>query len=198
MGRNSKDRLFEVADRQQGYFTSNQAEECGFHRSHFHRFIDSGEWTKEIRGIYRLSRYPVQDRSELVLWTLSSRNKQGVPQGVWSHETALDIYELTDIMPAKMHMTVPLDFRRRKEPPKLLRLYRGVLEDSDIEERQGYKVTTPLRTIIDCVAEGAVADNFIAQAVKQGLSRGLLLERELESLKQTRPEIYQKIKRVLK
>ena len=29
MSQNSKDRLFEVADRQQGYFTSQQAEECG-------------------------------------------------------------------------------------------------------------------------------------------------------------------------
>lgn len=95
-------------------------------------------------------------------------------------------------------MTVPLDFRRRKEPPKLLRLYRGVLEDSDIEERQGYRVTTPIRTIIDYVTEGTVADNFIAQAVQQALGRGLLLERELESVKQTKPEIYQKIKRVLK
>ena len=95
-------------------------------------------------------------------------------------------------------MTVPLDFRRRKEPPKLLRLYRGFLEESDIEERQGYRVTTPLRAIIYCVAEGAVADNFISQAVKQALGRGLLLEIELESVKQTRPEIYQKNKRVLK
>ncbi len=149
-------------------------------------------------GVYRLARYPVTDRPELVLWFLWSRNIEDIPEGVWSHETALDIHELSDVMPSKMHMTVPLDFRRRKEPPKLLHLYRGALENSDIEERQGYKVTTPLRTIIDCVAEGTVADTFIAQAVQQALGRVLLLERELESLKQTRSEIYQKIKRVLK
>src|SRR5688572_4936181 len=110
MSKNSRDRLFEVADRQQGFFTSQQAENCGFHRSHFRRFLDSGEWVKEIRGIYRLSRYPILDRPELVLWTLWSRNKQGESQGVWSHETALDIYEITDVMPAKMHMTVPTEF----------------------------------------------------------------------------------------
>lgn len=194
----SQNQLFEIADRQQGYFTAKQAEECNYKRSNFHLRLASGEWTQEQRGIYRLARYPMTERSELVLWFLWSRNIEDVPQGVWSHETALDIHELSDVMPSKMHMTVPLDFRRRKEPPKLLRLYKGVLEGSDIEDRQGYKVTSPLRTIIDCIAEGTVADNFIAQAIHQALGRGLLLKRELESLKQTRAEIYQKIKRVLK
>lgn len=119
-------------------------------------------------------------------------------QGVWSHETALDIHELSDVMPSKMHMTVPFSFRRRKELPKLLRLYKDNLEDSDVEQRQGYRVTTPLRTIIDCVSSGTVADNFIAQAINQALSRGLFLENELEDIKQTEFETYQKIKRVMK
>ena len=38
-------------------------------------------------------------------------------------KTALDIHELSDVMPAKMHMTVPLNFRRRIETPKVLCLY---------------------------------------------------------------------------
>ncbi len=194
----SQNQLFEIADRQQGFFTAKQAEECNYKRSNFHLKLALGEWTQEERGVYRLARYPVTERPELVLWFLWSRNIEDVPQGVWSHETALDIHELSDVMPSKMHMTVPLNFRRRKKPPKLLRLHRNALEDSDIEERQGYKVTTPLRTIIDCVTAGTVADNFIGQAVQQALGRGLLLERELDSLKQTKPEIYQKIKRVLK
>lgn len=194
----SQDQLFEIADRQQGFFTAKQAETCGYHRSNFHLKLNSGEWTQEGRGVYRLARYPVTARPELVLWSLWSRNIEGIPQGVWSHETALDIHELSDVMPSRMHMTVPLDFRRRRPPPKLLHLYRATLDDLEIEEGQGYRVTTPLRTIIDCVTEGNVADNFIAQAVQQGLRRGILLERELESLKHTRAEIYRKIERISK
>ncbi len=136
MNQNSKDRLFELADRQLGYFTSQQAEECGYHRSHFHRFLESGEWIKEIRGIYRLSRYPIQDRPELVLWTLWSRNKLGEPQGVWSHETALDIYEITDVMPAKMYMTVPKNFRRTPAIPEPLVLHHSDLTEQDAEARR--------------------------------------------------------------
>jgi len=33
----SQNHLFEMADRQQGYFTAKQAEECGYKRSNFHR-----------------------------------------------------------------------------------------------------------------------------------------------------------------
>ena len=193
----SQNQLFEIADRQQGFFTAKQAEECGYKRSNFHLRLASGEWTQEGRGIYRLGRYPVTDRPELVLWSLWSRNLQDIPQGVWSHETALDIHELSDVMPAKMHMTVPPNFRRRKELPKVLCLHGGILENADVEERQGYKVTTPLKTIIDCIEEEIVADNFVSQAIHQALKRGIVLESELKGIRETQPDIYQKIMRVL-
>lgn len=176
----SQNQLFEIADRQQGFFTAKQAEKCGYNRSNFHLKLDSGEWTQEERGVYRLARYPVTERPELVLWFLWSRNIEDVPQGVWSHEMALDIHELSDVMPSKMHMTVPLDFRRRKEPPKLLRLYRGVLEDSDIEERQGYLVTTPLKTLIDVINNQSISLEQVELGVKQALSQGFISKREIQ------------------
>lgn len=196
MKKNIRENLFLVADRQQGYFTSQQAEKCGYHRSHFSRFLKSGEWVKEFRGIYRLGRYPVQDRSELVFWILWSRDKQGNPRGVWSHETALDIHELSDVMPVKMHMTVPPNFRRRLEIPKILFLHRQTLEKSDIEERQGYKVTTPLKTLIDIIEVGTVADNFILQTVDQAVERGIILKKEIRALQKDHPSIHQKLTRL--
>lgn len=193
----NQNQLFEIADRQQGFFTAKQAEECGYARSNFHLRLSSGEWTQEGRGIYRLARYPVTDRPELVLWSLWSRNLKDVPQGVWSHETALDIHELSDVMPSKMHMTVPRGFRRRIEIPKVLCLRYANLELSEIEERQGYRVTTPLRTLQDIFETEKVADNFLAQALHQALERGLVAEEELLSLKNTHPNIYLKMKRLL-
>ena len=169
-----QDALFAAADRQQGYFTSQQAQECGFARSNFHYRLRSGEWVKAQRGIYRLARYPITGRSELVLWMLWSRDKKGDPQGVWSHETALDIHELSDIMPAKMHMTVPPRFRKRIEIPKNLKLHFGHLSKKDIEIRQGYRVTTPLRTLLDIIEAGTVAQDQIIQAIKEGIQRGTL------------------------
>lgn len=193
-----KNKLFEIADRQQGFFTAKQAVECGYSRSNFHLNLDSNEWTQEGRGIYRLARYPVTDRPELVLWYIWSRNLNDIPQGVWSHETALDIHELSDIMSSKMHMTVPLNFRRRIEIPKILILHYENLKESDIEIRQGFKVTTPIKTIIDVVHSGVIADNFIIQATQQALERGLILIDELKNLKKTHLNIYEKLERLLK
>lgn len=185
-----QDRLFEVADRQQGYFTAQQAEECGIPHSNFHFRIRSGEWVKLLRGVYRLVRYPVTERSELVLWILWSRDKKGNPQGVWSHQTALDIHEISDVMPSKMHMTVPPRFRKRVAIPKHLKLHFATLTKSDVETWQGYQVTTPLRTLIDVIEEGIVPEEQIEQAIRDGLRTGILNERDLNKTSQLKKYSY--------
>jgi predicted transcriptional regulator of viral defense system len=175
----NKDLLFQIADSQQGYFTSQQAEECGFARANFHRFLTSKQWIKELRGIYRLTHYPVTPRPELALWSLWSRNKQGKVLGVWSHVTALDIYELSDAMPAKMHMTVPKGFRRTTNIPKILVLHFANLSKNDIQMQQGYLVTTALKTIVDVIEEGKLSEELVVQAIQDALKQGLILHSEL-------------------
>jgi len=177
-----KKRLFEIADRQMGYFTSKQAEECGFSRSNFRLKIQSGEWVKLQRGIYKLAHFPVLDRSELVLWVLWSRGRNKEPQGVWSHATALDIHGLSGIMPSKMHMTVPVGFRRRVGIPKQLQLHFANIPVLDIEERQGYCVTTPRRTLVDIIQEGTISTEHIASAIKDALAKGLVNKREMQEI----------------
>jgi predicted transcriptional regulator of viral defense system len=181
----NKDLLFQIADSQQGYFTSQQAAACGFSRTNFHRFLASKQWVRELRGIYRLAHYPVTESPELVLWSLWSRNKQGKVLGVWSHATALDIYDLSDVMPAKMHMTVPKGFRKMANIPKSLVLYFANLSEKDIQMQQGYLVTTALKTILDVVEEGKLAEDLIIQAIKDALKRGLVSRAELVQLSKT-------------
>ncbi|MDP1836733.1 MAG: hypothetical protein Q8K75_12510 [Chlamydiales bacterium] len=178
----NKDKLFQIADSQQGYFTSQQAEKSGFSRSNFNLKVKSGEWLKSLRGIYRLANYPVTDRSELVLWSLWSRGKNGQPQGVWSHETALDIHEISDLMPSKMHLSVPPGFRKSTPIPPHLKLHTATLKDSDVEVRQGYRITKPLRTLMDVIEEGKVSDDQVILAMKEALDRGILTMNEAQSL----------------
>lgn len=176
---NKKDRLFQVADNQQGYFTSGQAVRCGYSRTNFHRQISSGEWIKEQRGIYRLAHYPITSHPNLIIWALWSRDIKGEIQGVWSHETALEIYELSDVMPVKMHMTVPKTFRKWTSIPENIVLHFADLSDAEVRVQQGYKITTPLKTIIDIVEEGALSEELIVQAIKDVLSKGLLSQKQL-------------------
>jgi predicted transcriptional regulator of viral defense system len=177
---NRKDLLFQIAERQQGYFTCSQAKECGFSPTNYHRYLTSGEWIKELRGIYRLAHYPLMERPELVLWSLWSRDNKGKVQGVWSHETALDIYELSDVMPSKLHMSVPKKFRKRTPTPEILTLHFSDLTSNDVQAQQGYIITTPLRTIVDIAKEGELTHDLISQAVHEALKKGVVSRRELE------------------
>ncbi len=177
----NKDLLFKIADRQQGYFTCKQAEESGYYRSHFQRYLNAGEWLKEMRGIYRLARYPVTERPELVIWSLWSQNRKGENQGIWSHETALDIYELSDVMPSKMHLTVPNAFRKSITIPKVLTLHYADLREDEIRRQQGYCVTTPIRTLIDILIDRKLSIDLIAQAINDGLKLGLISRNELNN-----------------
>src|SRR5260370_2705208 len=85
---------------------------------------------REHRGIYRLADFHTTERPELMLWYLWSQNRQEVPDGIYSHETALSLHELSDIMPSKLHMTVPRDLRRNSMIPEILILHRAHVDKS--------------------------------------------------------------------
>jgi len=178
---NKKDCLFEIADQQQGYFTSLQAKNCGYYDGHFPRYIKSGEWLHIKRGIYRLAHYPLNDRPDLVEWSLWSRNKQGENEGVWSHETALDLYDLCDIMPAKLHLTVPKHFRRSNLPPHL-KLYFADLKKSDWSQKQGYRITTPIRTLWDLAQTQQISNEHLECAIHEAKKTGLITQQEINNL----------------
>ena len=176
-----------IASRQQGYFTARQALEAGYSYPSQYYQNETGNWIREGYGVYRIADYTAADRPDLVLWSLWSRDKHGKPQGVFSHETALSIYELSDVMPSHFHMTVPLSFRRSANVPDVLILYRASLVSADIQEMDGYQVTRPLRTIIDVASAETVSGDIIEQAVRQALSRGLVKRDDLAKVTRMNP-----------
>ena len=176
------DALFEIAEGQQGYFTAKQAAEAGYQLGSQAHHVKSGNWVRVERGIYRLARFPQSAEEQLVIYALWSRNRAGEPEGVYSHQTALSIHELSDVSPAKLHMTVPAAFRRRAKTPKILVLHRASLNEKDIEQRQGFAVTRPLRAIADVAGAESVSRDIIEQALTEGRQRGLITVREMSEL----------------
>src|SRR6202049_1428424 len=154
-------RLYEIAELQQGFFTAKQAKAAGFAENTHPYHVQVGNWIREHRGIYRLALFPATDRPDLVLWALWSRNRNEEVEGVYSHHTALSLYDLSDLNPAKLHMTVPTDFRRNRDIPGILVLHYADLSDSDAQTAEGFKFTRPLRTILDLIEAGTVEQRFV-------------------------------------
>jgi len=185
--REASRRLFEIAEQQQGFFTTKQAKAAGFAENTHPYHVQVGNWIREHRGIYRLTLFPTADRPDLVLWALWSRNRNEEIEGVYSHDTALSLYDLSDLNPAKLQMTLPRDFRRNSDIPGILVLHYADLPDSDVQTAQGFKFTRPLRTILDLVEAGTVERNFIRQALRQSVDGGLITRQQIRNTRMSGP-----------
>lgn len=111
-----------------------------------------------------------------VLWP------QGVT-GVLSHQTALSLMELSDVNPARIHLTIPIGYRvRRRQVPDVLVLHWADLPEEDVGSVEGVPVTKAVRTIRDC-AEAHIGPALLHQALEDGLRTGWLRPREAMGLK---------------
>jgi predicted transcriptional regulator of viral defense system len=181
----NKHKLFEIAASQYGLFTAKQAIEAGIKKNNHPYHVRAGNWVREWHGIYRLVHFPPHQDSELALWTLWSHDRFGHPQAIYSHETALRIFDISDLMPAKLHLTVPKGFR--KQSPKCLVLHRGEIPEQDIEFRDEFKVTKPLRTLFDLLTTDSVSRDILRQALKESLQRGLIMQYQIKKIKDNSP-----------
>lgn len=171
--------LVRLAAGQGGFFTSKQAAAIGYTAPKRNYHVHAGNWVRERRGIFRLAMHQLPTRPDLVLWWLWSRNRQDEPQGVYSHQTALSLHELTDVMPTRVHMTVPADFRRSAPVPKVLVLHAAEVTPSEIELVDGVPVTKALRTLLDVVAIEGVPMEDLRAAFQEATRSGRITRSEI-------------------
>ena len=178
--REAERQLFEAAEGQQGFFTAKQARAAGFAENTHPYHVRAGNWIREHRGIYRLALFPLAEHPDLVKWSQWSKNRNEVIEGVYSHQTALSLHELSDLNPARLHMTVPTHFRRSSVIPRILSLHYADLAANDVQAAPGFRYTRPLRTILDLIEADTVERPFLRQALRQAVQRGLITRSELK------------------
>ena len=176
--RDRRNQLAEIASAQDGFFTAAQARQAGYSHRLQHLHHHAGNWEKVGHGVYRLPHFPLPARPDLIALSLWSRRRSGEVQAVASHETALSIHELSDVLPAKHHLTVPPGFRK-PTPPGVV-LHHGKLTPANWTEHAGYRVATPLRTLCD-VAEDSLGEDLFHQAVAEAIERGLVRRKALDA-----------------
>ena len=163
------DRLYETALAQEGHFTTQQALDAGYSSQLLVKYLNSGKIIRVRRTVYRLTHFPPGQQEDLVaVWLWSDR------AGIFSHENALMLHELSDVLPARAHLTVPAKWRRRR-----LQVPDGVvLHYADVPKRDrawvgAVPVTSPARTLADCAAD-YVSPDFLSSAISQALARGIV------------------------
>lgn len=162
--------LYETAESQAGYFTTAQARTHGFSWERLSDNVKRGRFLRIVRGVYRLAHFPSSAHEDLfVAWLRTG------PHSVISHESALTLYNLSDVLPGEIHVIIPRTASRRRPG---LRLHTNQLRPEDVTNRQGLPVTTVARTIAD-VAIAGLAKEHIAQAITEALNRGLTTVDEL-------------------
>jgi predicted transcriptional regulator of viral defense system len=169
-------RLFDIAAGQGGYFTAEQASGCGFSRALLSHHAKSGAFIRVRRGLYRFREYPAAPREHVLAAWLAL----GKDSAVVSHDSALEILDLTDVVPDAVHLTVP---RSRRNLPSLsgVRIHTSsrALRPEDTVIRDGISVTSATRSILDA-AEAGTSPEQIELAVRQSVERGLTMRDELQ------------------
>jgi predicted transcriptional regulator of viral defense system len=183
MHRDAFNTIWEIAADQFGYVTMRQAQAAGVSPMAVVMMERRQTLMRVSHGVYRLTQWsldPLGEYMEASLWPV------GVP-GIISHQSALALYEISDVNPAKIHITVPSAYRTRREIPAVLRIHKADLPETDVASWEGIPVTSVERSIRDAHAaflgnelvEGAIEDARRKWLLRPEVADGLLEELDI-------------------
>jgi len=183
------DELYEIAESQAGYFTAEQARNVGFTWERLSENVAVGKFNRIQHGIYRLPHFPNSRFEDLFIAWL----RAGV-HSVISHESALSVYELSEYLPSEIHVILPRTTSRRK---KGFRIHTNALSPEEITWKEGLRVTTVERTLVDVFTSG-IAQEQVELAVHQAIQRGLITPESLlqQACKHSKA-MFQRFKKIL-
>lgn len=154
----------QIARRQHGLITLDQALAAGLTIDQVRRRHRSGEWSVARPGVYAISGAPPTWMQTVAAVALASQ-----PHAWLSHETAGALWALPGVKDDAIHVVTGLDRRVRLAGVRGHRS--GALFDADLTTLQRIPVTTPARSIVDLSAQlthrqlGSVVDDAVRRRV---------------------------------
>jgi predicted transcriptional regulator of viral defense system len=175
--------LAELAADRHGYLTQEDAERAGVGKWTLARMAERGTLERVSHGVYRMpfiAPGPLDEYMQATLWTRGAR-------GVISHQSALELHGLSDVNPAKIHLTVPVSHRIQRTAPALYHLHHAEVPAAELTAIEDIPIVTPARAIRDCHAAG-LGPALIDQAIHDGRRQGILSAAQARQLRsETRP-----------
>ena len=162
--------LYRIAEAQAGYFNTRQAHSAGYSRERLSDLTKRIQFIRVRRGVYRLPHFPASRFEDLFIAYLRTG-----PDSVISHESALSVYDLSDVLPSEIHVIMPRTGSRRRDG---LQLHTNKISAEEITRREGLPVTTPARTIADVIISG-LGDELVRQAIVEAINKGIVTRTQL-------------------
>ncbi len=138
--------LRRLAASQDGYFTTEQALAFGFDSSTIQANIGGGYWLKVERNLCRLADWPHSELEEFAMWCAWFGG-----DAVISHQSAAELHGFGHLQPQFVHVSAYTNLRLADSR---LAVHRLQLSARDIECTGTFRITTPVRTVLDLAAGG--------------------------------------------
>lgn len=179
------ERLYRLAESQAGYFTAQQAIDSGMDRSTLrHHALPGGRYERIRRGMFRIRHFPSSPHEYVMAAWLPFR----AAGAIVSHESALELYDISDVIPDVVHLTLPRTERgkRRREGIRL-HFPNHYPSADEVSQILGVTVTSLERTILDALKAGTQPEQ-IDMAIHQAVGRGITTPRRLQSIASSKSE----------
>jgi predicted transcriptional regulator of viral defense system len=161
------ERLLEIAAHQRGFVTTRNAAAAGVDPVQLRKLAQRGRLERCAQGLYRLVAFPHQENDELMRAALWADGR-----GVISHQSALRLWDLADVNPARVDVTVPAPYRPRRKGGGQYRVWVRPLDPQMIDYVAGIPVVIPERAVIDAAQTG-LQRRFVEQAIRTARERKL-------------------------
>lgn len=173
----ARNELWDIATAQHGFVTAQQATDAGIDKHALQMLAHRGTLVRAAYGVYRFPKYPVGEHDNLMLAVLWTR----VPEAALSHESALDAYNISDVNPNRIHLTVGKHRRFRRAGGEDYVVHYEDLARKQIGWWQEIPIVTPATAIAQCLGYGTPT-YLLRQAIERGLAQGYLTGRQREGL----------------
>jgi predicted transcriptional regulator of viral defense system len=169
-------KLWDVALDHYGYVTTEDARRLGINVVELGKLAYRKQLGRVAYGIYRFEQLPVSQFDPYMLATLWAGGR-----GVLSHDTAMELYELSDINPDKIHLTVPDGYRPRRQGGEFYEVHHENLNESQIRRHEGIPIVT-VPIAIDQAIRTGVPTHLVRQALTTARERGAITKAEHRDL----------------
>ena len=176
----ARDELWDVATLQHGFVTAHQATDRGIDKHALQMLVHRGTLTRAAFGVYHFPQYPVGEYDGHMLAVLWTR----APEACLSHETALDLYGISDVNPNRIHVTVGKQRRLRRTGGDDYVIHTEDLAPAQVGWAQEIPTVTPASAIAQCIAYGTPT-YLLRQAIERGQAQGYLKTAESDTLAET-------------